>query len=122
MSAILQTIIGAVAALGGGFLAAWWQTSRADKVAQKIRAAERRESGLIALNSKITDVVGDLREITRTRRGHAAAGWHDDALKLVSGLIDFWEHNADRRDLGEGLGGDRDTRCCHNAGTWQPLS
>ncbi|MGO8957619.1 MAG: hypothetical protein ACLQFR_09655 [Streptosporangiaceae bacterium] len=53
MSAILQTLVGASAALAGGFLAAWWQTSRVDQVAQKIRRAERREAGLIAPDAKL---------------------------------------------------------------------
>ena len=56
MSPVLQTVIGAIAAIAGGFLAAWWQTSRADKIARTIRRAERREEGLLVLNVKVTDV------------------------------------------------------------------
>jgi hypothetical protein len=47
----MGAVIGAAGAIAGGFGAAWWQTSRADDVAQKIRRAERREEGLLTLNA-----------------------------------------------------------------------
>jgi hypothetical protein len=40
-SALAQTLIGGGLAIVGGFVGAWWQTSRSDNVAQKIRRAER---------------------------------------------------------------------------------
>lgn len=56
------------AAIAGRFLAAWWQTSRADKIARTIRRAERREEGLLVLNVRDTDVHAAIDRIYRQPR------------------------------------------------------
>src|SRR5260221_10707628 len=70
-SPLLQTLIGGVLAIVGGFLAAWWQVTRSDNVAQAIRRAERRESALIRLNAEVAAAVRDIMRL------------YSDARKLV---------------------------------------
>ena len=62
-SALVQTLIGGSLAIIGGLLAAWWQTSRSDNVAQKIRRAERYESALIELNARVAETVGQVGKV-----------------------------------------------------------
>jgi hypothetical protein len=87
MSAILQTIIGAAAAIVGGFVGAWWQTRRADDIARRIRRDERREQALLALIPKATDVAHGLAnirsEVDFTPRSQAARA-------VISEFLELW--------------------------------
>jgi hypothetical protein len=85
--------IGAAGAILGGFAAAWWQTSRADDVAQKIRAAERREEALIALRVKVTALkvgVQSLLSAAEEDPEHSQSQY-EQAVSLVRNFKKFWE-------------------------------
>ncbi len=62
----MQTVIGGVLAIVGGLVAAWWQVSRSDSVAQKIRRAERYESALIELNARAAETVSQVCKVWAT--------------------------------------------------------
>jgi hypothetical protein len=96
MSAILQTVIGAVAAIVGGVLAAWWQTSRAYKIARTIRRAERREEGLLELNQKVAEVHGVIDRVYRAAEHGQSTSQYQNARQELNGLHEFW----DARSLG----------------------
>lgn len=91
MSPVWQTIIGAAAAIIGGLVAAWWQTSRADKIAHDIRRAERREEGLLALNVKVTTIHASLDGVHRAAEKGQATSQYQYALQLLGELKQFWE-------------------------------
>jgi hypothetical protein len=91
MSPVLQTVIGAIAAIAGGFLAAWWQTSRADKIARTIRRAERREEGLLVLNVKVTDVHAAIDRIYQAAEAGQATSQYQGARQELAGLHQLWE-------------------------------
>ena len=90
MSAIWQTIIGAAAAIAGGLVAAWWQTARADDVAQRIRRGERREEGLLTLSATVTTIVTQLQVLYRQARYAPTADQYKLAVQLVQQLRDLW--------------------------------
>ena len=101
MSAVLQTVIGAIAAIAGGFLAAWWQTSRADAVARNIRRAERREQGLLELNQQVAQALIDVGEAYRSvDYAHKKSSIRDPAIhyygsrKSLDRLHVFWDHKS----------------------------
>src|SRR5260370_28838992 len=91
MSAIWQTISGAAAAIAGRLLAGWWQTSRADKVALKIRRAERREEGLLTLNVKATAVLAQMDALYRQVERGQTTFQYEAAQALLSELRQLWE-------------------------------
>ncbi len=91
MSPIWQTVIGGIAAIIGGLVAAWWQTSRADTIAQNIRRAERREDGLLALNVKVTAVHTTLDGVYRAAEKGQATSQYLYALMVLSELRQLWE-------------------------------
>ena len=70
-SALVQTLIGGALAIIGGLVAAWWQVSRSDSVAKKIRRAERYEGALIELNARAAETVSQVWKVwgdTRSAR------------------------------------------------------
>lgn len=75
---VIGAVIGAAGAIAGGFGAAWWQTSRADDVAQKIRRAERREAALLALNGKLAELRNEVLHL------RAQAGLHPESSGRAS--------------------------------------
>ncbi len=74
-SPLVQTLIGGGLAILGGLLAAWWQTSRADDIARRVRLAERREDALLTLQVTLTDVYDRVAGIHRAavERGQTTA-------------------------------------------------
>ncbi|HEY5399211.1 MAG TPA: hypothetical protein VIL16_27890 [Trebonia sp.] len=91
MSAVLQTVIGAVAAIAGGFLVAWWQTSRADTIARTIRRAERREEGLLELNEKVTEVHDAIERVYSAAEHGQSTSQYQNARQELNGLHVFWD-------------------------------
>jgi hypothetical protein len=91
MSAILQTIIGAAAAIVGGFVGAWWQTRRADDVARRIRREERKEQALLALFSKASDVLEHLTSIARMATTTPLTSQYDAARQPLGELRQLWD-------------------------------
>jgi hypothetical protein len=78
-SALAQTLIGGGLAIVGGLVAAWWQISRSDNVAQKIRRAERYESALIELNARVAETVGQVGKVRGdARRARLRGLSHED--------------------------------------------
>jgi hypothetical protein len=75
-------------------VAAWWQISRSDNVAQKIRRAERYESALIELNARVAETVGRLGKV-----------WNDAKSASLRGLsqedTDASEYGRAREPLNE---------------------
>jgi hypothetical protein len=95
LSQLWQTAIGAGAAIGGGLIAAVWQTSRADKVAQSIRRAERRERGLLELNAKIADALAQLDSLYKQVAASGQGAWqYQQAVTLLSNLTHYWDSEA----------------------------
>lgn len=93
MAAFLQTIIGAVASILGGYLGVRWQARTAGEVARGIRHAERREQALFALNARVAEVAGQVDFDYRSAEAdpdawyRAWAAMHRD----VAALRDMWE-------------------------------
>ena len=73
-SALMQTVIGGVLAIIGGLVAAWWQVSRSDSVAQKIRRAERYETALIELNARGAETVSYVLKVWSEARSARLRG------------------------------------------------
>jgi hypothetical protein len=96
MAGIWQTLLGGTLAIAGGFLAAWWQTRRADDVARRIRRAERREDGLLAFRTVVRMTVHVVDEAYRAAKGNAEQSMKTwpDIHKAMVGLRDAWETNA----------------------------
>jgi hypothetical protein len=90
MSAILQTIIGAVAAIVGGFVGAWWQTRHADDVARSIRHEERQEQALLALFSAASSVLERLGGIRRAAASMPLTSQYQAASQAASELRQRW--------------------------------
>src|SRR5260370_3025123 len=67
---MLQTLIGAAAAILGGLLAAAWQTYRADDVALRIRQRERHEAALLEMYAEVSDAYHELS-------GFYGSAWQD---------------------------------------------
>jgi hypothetical protein len=68
-----QLLVGGGLTAGGGFLAAWWQTNRADNIARKIRREERRETALLAMHYKTGEVYDRIAGIYRQAVEHGAS-------------------------------------------------
>jgi hypothetical protein len=56
MTVWVTTCIGAVAAIAGGWVGAWWQARHTSTLARQIRREERREAGLMTLNATVTEI------------------------------------------------------------------
>jgi hypothetical protein len=98
-SALAQTLIGGALAIVGGLVAAWWQVSRSDNVAQKIRRAERYESALMELNARVAEVVSQVGKVWGDARSARLRGIdHEDTDASKYGrvrdplnkLLDHW--------------------------------
>jgi hypothetical protein len=90
-SALVQTLIGATAAIVGGLGAALWQTARADKVARRIRKAERREQALIDLNALVTVTYGRLLALYHQAERGQNAAQHNEARQALDTLAQNWD-------------------------------
>jgi hypothetical protein len=90
MSAILQTLIGAAAAIVGGFVGAWWQTRRADDIARRSRREERRERALLDLWTKAGDIAERLARIRRAAASQPLTGQYEAARQAVDELTSFY--------------------------------
>lgn len=99
-SALLQTLIGGALAIIGGFVAAWWQVSRSDSVAKKIRRAEWYEGALIELNARAAEAVSQVCKVwsdTRSTRLHrpsqknTGASEYDRVREPLDKLLDHWQ-------------------------------
>jgi hypothetical protein len=60
---LVQTLIGATAAILGGLIAAWWQGRQAARVARRVRRGEREDKALIKLNAGLSDVQRRLQDM-----------------------------------------------------------
>src|ERR1700722_11705891 len=98
-SALAQTLIGGGLAVGGGLLGAWWQTSRSDNIAQKIRRAERYEGALFELSARVasaTAQVGSVWQDARSARlrglSHETteASEYNRARQPLDELLSYW--------------------------------
>lgn len=98
-SALAQTLIGGGLAIIGGLVAAWWQTSRSDNVAQKIRRAERHESALIELNARVAETVGQVGKVWGDARSASLRGLSHESTDAseyarardpLDELLNFW--------------------------------
>ena len=83
MSSFWSTIIGAAAAIIGGFGAALWQTRRADDIARRIRREERREQALFALQGKVQEVYTRLASIRVMAESSPLTGQYFAARRLL---------------------------------------
>ena len=88
---VIGAVIGAAGAIAGGFWSAWWQTSRADDVAQKIRRAERREAALLALSGKLAELRNEVLHLRAQAGQHPPASQGERALELLRVFQEFWE-------------------------------
>jgi len=93
-SALVQTLIGAVAAIIGGLGAALWQTARADDVARRIRKAERREQALIDLNALVTVISGQLLALYRRAEGGQNAAQYTEARQALDTIAVHWDSHS----------------------------
>lgn len=101
-SALAQTLIGGGLAIVGGLVAAWWQISRSDNVAQKIRRAERYESALMELNARVAETAGRVGKVwgdARSARLRGLSREDTDASEYgrvrdpLEELLNYW-HSA----------------------------
>jgi hypothetical protein len=91
---VIGAVIGAAGAIAGGFAAAWWQTSQADDVAEKIRQAERRDQGLLTLNVRATVVLDQLESVWQSAQaGVTTSQWQSAATPLRE-LRQLWESSS----------------------------
>ena len=91
MLALVQTLVGAAAAIIGGLVGAVWQTRRADDVARSIRRAERREKGLLSLNATVASIQTELDRLYRQAERGQTPFQYQEALRLVGELTLHWE-------------------------------
>jgi hypothetical protein len=89
-SPLVQTLIGGGLAIVGGLLAAWWQTSRADNVALRIRQAERREQALLELDVLASGLQVRLDELFRQVQQGQTPWQYQEALKVLGELTQHW--------------------------------
>jgi hypothetical protein len=94
MSALVQTLLGGALTIVGGLAAVWWQTRRADGIARKGRAEQRREDGLIALNVELTSVRTRFDALCRAaEKNGQGTSQYLSALNYLAELRQFWEGN-----------------------------
>ena len=93
MSPIWQTVIGAAAAIVGGMLAAWWQTSRADAIARRVRQEERREQGLFTLRAMLADIRSRVNYLYRQAEATPLTGQYQAASAALAELGTAWRAN-----------------------------
>jgi hypothetical protein len=91
MSAFLLTVLGGALAIAGGLGTAVWQTRRADDVARRIRQQERREQGLLALNSKLAEVMARLEYLHGVAQVTPFSGQYATAVKAIDELRYLWQ-------------------------------
>src|SRR6266699_2096725 len=95
MSALLQTLIGAFAAMVGGIGGAMWQTRHAEVIARSIRFAERREQCLLRLNAELAEILALIEPLYRQAEKLAApATAYQDARGIVGRFTLHWETQA----------------------------
>jgi hypothetical protein len=90
MSAILQTLIGAAAAIVGGFVGAWWQTRRADDIARRIRQDERQEKALLDFIAKATEAQSRIDAIYHAAKTVPLTNQYEAARQAVEELRQLW--------------------------------
>jgi hypothetical protein len=90
MSAILQTLIGAAAAIVGGFVGAWWQTRRADDIARRIRQEERQEKALLDFIAKATEAHSRIDAIYHAAKTVPLTNQYEAARQAVEELRQLW--------------------------------
>lgn len=99
-SALVQTLIGGALAIIGGLVAAWWQVSRSDSVAKKIRQAERYEGALIELNARTAETVSQVCKVwndsrsarlRNPRQEKTAASEYDRMRDPLEKLLGHWQ-------------------------------
>lgn len=89
-SPLVQTLIGGGLAIVAGFIAAWWQTSRADNVARRIRQTERREQALLELDALASGLEARLEDLFRQVE-HGQTPWqYQEALRVFGELQQHW--------------------------------
>jgi hypothetical protein len=93
-AAMLQVLIGGALSIVGGFLAAWWQTNRADDVARDIRRDERRERGLLELNAAVSRTHAQLDPLYRQAQRGQTPFQYQESIRVMSELAQHWESNA----------------------------
>lgn len=91
---MLQVLIGGALTIAGGFLAAWWQTNRADDVARDIRRDERRERGLLELNAAVSKAHAQLDPLYRQAEGGQTPFQYQESIRVMDELARHWESNA----------------------------
>jgi hypothetical protein len=90
-SPLWPTLIGAGAAIVGGFIGAWFQTNRADDVAREIRREERREQALQALQFQVGQTVDQVAEISKAAIAQGQTVFqYAAALKPLRALSELW--------------------------------
>ena len=94
VSPFWQTVIGAAAAIVGGLVAAMWQTSHGEKIARSIRRAERRERGLLDLNTKVADVLARIDPLYRQAERGQTQFQYQEAIRILGELSAHWNSDA----------------------------
>lgn len=93
MAAIVQTIIGALAAIAGGVLAVWWQERHASEMARRIRREERREEALRTFHAKTVEITERVDRDYRAAENDPGAwrkAW-ESVYSAVDELRRLWE-------------------------------
>jgi len=89
--ALLQTLIGGALTIIGGLAAVWWQNRRADGQARRIRAEERRETGLMELSQEATSVLARFDALYRAAEGGQSTSQYLSAITYLAELREFWD-------------------------------
>jgi hypothetical protein len=91
---MLQVLLGGALTIAGGFVAAWWQTSRADDTARRIRREERSERALLELNSVVAQLLARLDPLYRQAESGQTQFQYQEAVNIMGELARHWESNA----------------------------
>lgn len=91
MSALLQTVLGGALTIVGGILAVLLQLRRADGIARRARAEQRREEGVVVLNTKVTSIRASFDALCRATEGGQSTSQYLSAMTYLSDLRQFWE-------------------------------